>query len=283
MKYFCFLLILFKSVSVAASNDYVIWDRNYDDAYTLAFIINVMELSKPKYGDYRLTRSAHMEQDQALETLKNGTGVDFLVVGATTQREAELSFVYVPVDRGLLGFRVCLINKKTLNLKQVRTFNDLNRKNIRFGLGTDWPDVPIFQKFGANLVLSEEYSALFGMLSDNQFECLSRSLNEIDKELIEHSEKNFSVEKDLLFVYSLANFMATNKADLKLNERLKYGIDKAIENNSFYSLFDEYFNNKFIQYNIYQRRLLFLDNDDMTESASAAINTHGIASFLANK
>ncbi|MFP5222456.1 MAG: hypothetical protein ACLGSA_09210 [Acidobacteriota bacterium] len=66
----------------------------------------------------------------------------------------------VPLDRGLLGYRICLVRDEDADLLQnVRNADDLKR--IRIGQGASWGDIKVYQEAGIEVV-----EAPFSSVSD---------------------------------------------------------------------------------------------------------------------
>ena len=54
----------------------------------------------------------------------------------------------------------------------------------------------------------------------------------------------------------------------------------AIENNSYYELFDTFYAKKLLEHRIFERKMIFLENTAASPKSIDAMNRYGIASFL---
>lgn len=280
IRFVLFICISLYSILSIASDEIRLWNRNYNNPYYFEAVTNILEHSKEKYGDYTLVRSIPLEQGRAFSDLTANKTIDLMIGGVTLEREELAQLVYVPLDRGLLGFRVCMTGEQAKDFSKVRTLDDLKQQDLIMGMGTHWPDKRIFESHGLKAVTSAKYENLFPMLKQNRFDCFSRSLIEVDQELIEHAGEGFKIDKDLLFIYPLADFLIVSKENKRLKQRLNYGLKKALEDNSFFKIFDEHYNDVFLNHEMYSRRLLFMENNDLSNKAIFAINQYGIASFI---
>ncbi|WP_395338320.1 hypothetical protein PN836_011265 [Ningiella sp. W23] len=269
----------------AAHNDVqeiVLWNRNYDQAYMYAAISNILKLSEDKYGPVKLVSSQPLEQGRAFANVANYSGLDIFVGGINRQREADAQAIYIPIDRGLLGFRLCLIHETDQNLTDIDSVEDLVNQGVSIGLGSHWPDKEIFENSGFQTVPSPVYSSLFEMLANERFDCFTRSLSEIGFELDQKAELPIKVESEIVFIYPAAEFAFVNRDNTLLQERLRYGFEKAIEDGSYFSLFEEHHQDTMMRHSVYERKLLILQNTDLSTQAVSSINQYGLASFIIN-
>jgi hypothetical protein len=188
--------------------------------------------------------------------------------------------IYVPLDRGLLGFRICLTQHNSISLNSINTPIEFKNKNLSVGLGSHWPDTLIYQQNGFKVVTSPIYESLFSMLNRKRFDCFSRSVNELDKELLQIKEHNLQIDNNIIFVYPNADFLFISPTNNQLHKRLSHGLGMAIEDESYFDIFDKHFSNVLLKHGVYERRLLIMNNEQISRQALSAINRFGIASFL---
>lgn len=275
---FCFLA---GSGYVYAKEKIIVYHRNFENPFLYKSLKNFADLSKDDFGDYELVKSKDMEQGRAFAELVKGN-IDVLITAPTEQRENQANAIYVPLDRGLLGFRICMVNKEQNQFNAIQSANQFIRKQLSIGLGAHWPDRAIFEDNGFNVITSPVHQSLYSMLASKRFDCLTRSINEIDNELSEYKDMGLVADQELVFIYANADFIFINPKNKKLHQRLSTGLGYSIEDNSFYEVFDEFYENELRKHNIYERRLVFLDNNNVSHKALSAINRFGIASFVAS-
>jgi hypothetical protein len=271
----CFLV----SGYVGAKEKIVFYHRNFDNPFLHKSLKNFADLSKDDFGDYELVKSKDMEQGRAFAELVKGN-IDVLITAPTEQREKQAKAIYVPLDRGLLGFRICMINKEQNQFGAIQSANQFISKQLSVGLGAHWPDRAIFEDNGFNVITSPVHKSLYSMLASKRFDCLTRSINEINNEVDQYSDMGLAADHELVFIYANADFIFINPKNKKLHQRLSTGVGYAIENNSFYEIFDEFYENELSKHRIYERKLVFLDNNKVSHKALSAINRFGIASFV---
>ncbi len=254
-----------------------LWDRNYDSEYMQTQVNNLLKLSRERFGPYRLVSSEPLEQGRAFASLQDKDGIDIFIAGIDRHRENNSKVIYFPMDRGLLGFRLCLTSSENAKLNSVSNLQSLLDTGITIGSGVHWPDTEVFKKSGFNVVTSPQYENLFKMLSRDRFDCFPRSVAEVDVELKKMDPKNLVVENNLAFIYPLAEFIFLRKSDNQLHTRLDYGIKKALEDGSFHEIFFKFHANKIELYNIDERFIIRLDNISLSNEAARAIKKHGVS------
>ena len=86
-----------------------------------------------------------MSQGRALRQLAEGRDLDVVWSITSEERERDLLPVRIPIDKGLYGWRLLLINQSELGrFEKVRSLDDL--KSLRAGQGHDWPDTGLLRR-----------------------------------------------------------------------------------------------------------------------------------------
>lgn len=270
---------LFVTQTVFSQEKIVVYNRNIDNAFLQESISNILELSVENYGEYEIVASADMEQARAFAELLKGN-IDIVVAAPTKEREELAKTIYVPIDRGLLGFRLCMVHADAKPYSSINTPNQFIRQKLSIGLGSNWPDRAIFEENGFNVITSPVKESLFAMLENKRFDCFSRSVNEIRIELKQHKSKPLVADDKLVFIYPNSDFMFINPKDDSVYSRVSLGVGLALENNSYYDIFDKHYGDILLENGIYERKLIFLSNNTLSPRALSAINRFGMASFV---
>lgn len=280
-----FLLIVATLISFAAhtKDTIILWDDNYDNEPSAAFIRLAAELTKEDYGDYDIIPSLPYEQGRAFLSLDEPGQVNVMIVSVSQRREEQASVIYVPLERGLAGFRICLVkNEKKDAFAGINTLRDFRKRKLYIGVGAHWPDREVLEANNLPVATSPITDDLYAMLNAERFDCFSRNIKEISGNLVDKSQLDIGVDQHIAFIYPSANFIHVSKNAPRIKERLETGLQRAIDNGEFYALFDKYYKNSLLKHNLYGRKLFFLKNDNMSQKAKDAINQYGIASFSSN-
>lgn len=207
------------------------------DKYTL----QVLALALHKSGLEHVLRptASTMPQSRALQELAQGQDITVVWSMTSKAREKDLRAIRIPIDKGLLGWRIFLINKNSqADFAKVKTIEDL--KQFSAGQGHDWPDTDILKANGLPVQGSPSYEGLFKMLHNKHFDYFPRSIMEIWHEEKNHPGMTLEVEQTLLLQYPTAMYFFVNKNDPVLGDALERGLQIAIKDGSFDTLFNQY-------------------------------------------
>ncbi len=240
--------------------------------YYLSILRLALEKSEPKFGPYILVEQTieQMPQGRTLEMLALGEDVDVHWSMTSPKREHMLLPIYIPLLKGLMGQRIFIIKRSSLN-----DFANLNGpsdlKYLKAGSGSDWPDTQILKDNGFEVVEGLARS-LLPMLKRGRFDYYPRAIHEPWSEIT--NEPTLMVEPRFILRYPAAMYFFVNKENHALAERLTYGLELAIKDGSF----DAIFNHHPITHNILekaklgQRESLWLETPNVTQNTQAVFN-----------
>lgn len=190
------------------------------------------------------------------------------LINATASKEQPtwLRPVLVPLYRGLLGFRVCLIARETQStFDDLRDINELVNK-ISIGQDENWADVVTLRQNGFKVELFNR-ELLYNMVAEQRFDCYLRSINEAIAEFDVYKKTipNLEIEKHVMIAYPQGLFMHVHKDNTKLHRALTLGLERAYEDGSFLSLFRNHPNTRGIQnlVNDGKRKIYVLENTQL--------------------
>ena len=264
--------------ALAQSQTLKVWEQNQRLPATFDFIELALAKAESKFGRYTIETLPASNIEQAFDLLNTPTGLDLIVSGVEKSRELQAYPIYVPLDRGLLGFRLCLINKRSVDVfSAIGTAEEFNERNLPIFVKQQWPDRGIYENNGFLVQGFSELTSLTNALSGDSNACFSRSLIEIDFDAAKYQD--LKIEESIAFIYPLADIIYVNKANTRLQAALEYGLNKAIEDQSYYQLFNKHYESVLQQHSFYFRKMFLMKNDEISAKALEAINKYGIASF----
>ena len=224
-----------------------------------------LERTRADYGPYTLRYSEQaMNPARAAAELAIANGLIHVDVRSwTAERAAQLHPVPIPVDRGLIGYRLLLIRAADQSkFESVRSLDDLKR--FSFGLLAPWSDVRIFERNGLKVVRGTSYEGLFRMLDAGRFDALSRDIDEIQFEFdLKNAElPRLAIERTLLLRYPSARYFFVSKTieGLKLGARIEAGLGEMQKDGSFEELFRKHKSAQLDKLKIRNRRVIQLTN-----------------------
>jgi hypothetical protein len=268
MRLMCILLGILVVVAGRAAAASVVYfptpEMNGDARLGYAFAMLQLALEK-SHADYRVTRTRDtMVQSRALAELAHRTGRVQVVASMTSrEREAQLLPVRIPIDKGLIGWRVpLLMNARATMFKDVRRADQL--ATLTAGQEADWPDTAILRANHLKVVTSATYPSLFKMLVAGRFDYFPRSVMEIEAEARQYREADIVIDAHLALHYPAAIYFFVNPSDRRLAEAIRRGLEAAIADGSFDRLFNAYYGTIVEQFDLAHRTVIELDNPLLT-------------------
>ena len=270
-KLFLGALLCANSFSAFATQELIVWDRLKDNPVAYKILELALDRTVASHGAYRLVSSRKMEQDRAVIQLTQNEAIDIANFAPDAEREKKLLPIRIPVTQGLLGYRVCLINKNSQSkFDGIQSLDSWRNRGLKIGQGKGWPDTSILEANDLSVVKSPKYSPLFAMLKKGRFDCFSRSISELMPELINNPA--LTLEENTLLVYRLPTFFFVSKKAPDLANRIEQGLLMAYEDGSVANLLHTHYQTVFTTMNISKRTLIHLDNPYLTEETKAALN-----------
>ncbi len=249
--------------------DYVLWYRNYDSPAIYALVSLALQKT-PEYGDFRILRSQELSQGRALRELAQNDNrlVDIANVATSAEREVFLTPIPVPVDGGLLGFRVCVVTPENLSLFEgIHSLDDLRNRGIRIGQGSHWPDTPVLIENGITVITHSRYEILFGMLKKNRFDCFARGVSEVLNDLEIQNDPGLIIEPGFVLAYPMPSYLFVGPEDHPTAHRLQLGMERAIRDGSFGVFLQQYYAAAVSALNLGGRTMIILDNPFLSDES----------------
>ncbi|MFG6487990.1 substrate-binding periplasmic protein [Roseateles sp. BYS78W] len=210
---------------------------------------------------YEIAEStAPMTQARVLRELANGAGsLDLAWTMTSIEREALLKPVRVPVERGLIGFRLAFVRPEHVDRwKALRSVQELRRYVA--GQGMDWPDTEILRANGLPVQGVPRHTTLFEMLRMGRIDYFPRSAFEIDGEVESGMAQGLVIEPHVLLRYPAASYLFVRRGREQLAADLQRGLDAMVADGSFVRLFQQHFGDLIRRHRLRQRTQIVLNN-----------------------
>jgi hypothetical protein len=235
-----------------------------------------LQANRAQYGDFELRAYEHpMNFARAAAELAAGDGGRVNIVARATnlELEARLRPIPIPLDRGLLGYRLFLIlAEQQPRLDAVRTLDELKRFSI--GQSTPWTDVKILQANGFSLVLANDYEGLFEMLGARRFELFSRGVNEVRDEWLAHREAipGLAIERGIVLHYPMPRyfFVPRTAQGERMAQRVQDGLQRLARSGEFERRYQAYKRLVLDGVELSGRRVFTLPNPQLSALAPVA-------------
>ncbi|CAE6730767.1 hypothetical protein [Paraburkholderia haematera] len=241
-----------------------------EDRARAAFPLAVLDLAMKAAGAEYVARQADvlMERGRALAELAgSGRAINLLWTSMGAEAERGLNVVRIPINRGLIGYRVFVIRKdRQADFDKVQSLSDL--KALTGGQGLGWIDTDIMR--AADLTIETvPYETVFDMVQGGRLDYFPRGVVEAFAELDEprDRERNLVVEKRLLLKYRSDFIFYVSAGHESLAQTIDRGLVKAYLDGSYMRLFNvhPYIQDALTRADLANRKMFVLDNPYLSE------------------
>lgn len=200
-----------------------------------------------------------MEQARAMRALSQGRLIDVLWTVSTPERERRLRPVRIPIDGGLIGWRVLAVRRDAL--PRFAAIRDVDGLAALLGAqGHDWPDLAILQANGLRTLASPSYRSLFEMLERGRIDYVPRGAGEALPELASRADEGIVIEPTLVLHYPSAFYFFVHPENEALAAHLETGLRRAIDDGSLADTFEHAFGADLATLDLANRHRLALAN-----------------------
>ncbi len=234
-------------------------DRRYD--YSEKLLRMALDKTKAQFGATEVAYGPKMSRERVLRELERGALVQVADAPTRPDFEEKLLPVRIPLRKGLLGYRLLLIQQKDKEkFAAVRSLDDL--RALRAGSGTQWAITQVFEQSGFKLTKNIDYEGLFLDLSTSQSDYLPRGVNEIFDEFDARTLRypKLAIEESLVLYVPLPSYFFVTPTQPELARRIELGLEIMLRDGSFEKLFQDYHADMIKRARLQDRRVLELDN-----------------------
>jgi hypothetical protein len=230
--------------------------------------VKMLELALQKSGSQYVLQAAPLAMPQSrsmIELQGKSHFIDIAWTMTSNEREAQALPIRIPIDKGLLGWRLPLVREAD---REVFRHTDSLRALAAFssGQGHDWPDTAIMRANGLPVIDSPIYELLFRMLANGQFVYFPRSLNEVWIELAARPQSKLVVADHLALHYVAPMYYFVSKDNKKLAAAITRGLERAVADGSYDQLFNHYYGDDIRRAGLEKRHVLELDNPSLPKA-----------------
>lgn len=233
--------------------------------YELALLHEALERTRRDYGAYDVQPfTENVSIGRAIELAIEGRLVNVLSAGvgqSAPSPEWNMIPVAFPIDKGLLGYRVAFINRRSQNrLLRVHSIEEL--RQLRIGQGSGWGDVRIYEHERIPVETTYDYESLVLMVLHGRFDLFPRGLWEVAPEFAEYGTRypDLAVEQHLLLHYAFFEAFYVSRSTPRLAGRLTAGLERMVADGSFDAFFARHFRKLLADLNLRERVVIELEN-----------------------
>jgi hypothetical protein len=266
---FCLTFVL--SATAVANSIVVVYPRAEDQSDARAiYPVKVLEMALRHVGkDYVVKPSdVAMLQGRALTQLRVNKNIDVLWTVPSAAREGGLVRIPIPLDKGLIGWRLLLLRRQNLDeFAHLRLPGELQMRMA--GQGHDWPDIEILRTNGFKVDGVVGYESLFKTLAQGSIDYFPRSVMEIWAEADTHKAQDIVIEPSIVLHYQNAFYFYVNKSNAVLAADIEAGMEKIIADGTLDKLFHQTFDDSLGKAKLHTRRVVELRNPLFPDDPSA--------------
>jgi len=233
----------------------------------VGYIQRLMFAALARSGRRYQTRpsSTLMVQSRSLiELARPEPSIDVFWTMSNPERERHLLPVRIPIDRGLIGWRIALVRRTDLaRWKGLRQLSELAAYTA--GQMHDWPDTEILRANGLPVQTSTRFQGLFSMLALGRIDYFPRSLLEIAAERDQYQHMALEIEPHLLLHYPAALYFFVAPSRPRLAGDLSRGLEAMQADGSFEAMFQKQFDPVLARFRLGRRQVLQLRNPVLPE------------------
>ena len=219
--------------------------------FTVKFALDGKDLERDKYKtdliklildnsgiDYSLyyyqEPGAHSVQ---IQRLKKGV-ITLRSLGATQEQENKFIPIRIPIFKGLIGYRVFLINKADqYKFDKIRSINDLQKLTGIQGYG--WADIKIMEDAGLPQI-AVKGKAIYRMVNrGGRADYFSRAVYEAAGELqtMKTAFPDVAIEKRIFLTYPFAMYFYITPQHSELAEKIRTSFQELVDSGQFDQFF----------------------------------------------
>ena len=205
-----------------------------------------------------------MNQARAAEELMVPKGMINVFARSTSiEHEARMRPVRIPLDKGLVSYRLFLIRAEDQpKFAAVRTLDDLRK--LSAGSFTTWADTRILRDGGFQVVTGDNYEGLFRMLMAGRFDFFSRSVDEAFRELEERRAlyPAMKIEETILLHFPTTRYFFVQRSaeGEALAARIAAGLNEMVRDGSFDTHFRKHKGPAIAKADLKRRKLFRIPN-----------------------
>ncbi|WP_019644214.1 type 2 periplasmic-binding domain-containing protein [Novispirillum itersonii] len=183
-----------------------------------------------------------LERRRVEAELDRGDRISVFLMPGTNAYDRRFLRISLPVDRGLMGFRIGQIRRAdTGRFSAIRSVDDL--RQIRIGSVLGWYMSDILHHNGLTVDVLPTAGDLYPMLQRGRIDMILRGATDIQQEQVNIAADmpDIGIEESLLVHLPVAQYLYVSREQPALYHRLETGLRRAVDSGRFDSLFYGYY------------------------------------------
>ena len=195
-----------------------------------------LQKTKTEYGAAQvIVTPLNVTQNRTLVSLESGDHIDIDWVGTNQEREGKYRAIRVPLNLGLLGYRLLAIKKnRSADFDRIATIAEL--KKLSACQGAHWTASDILDRAGFKVRRAVKFESMYEMLLAGRCDYFPRSIAEGYGEVESFGLEKLLAYDKILIAYHYPMYFFVAKENAALAARVEKGLIAALHDGSFMAL-----------------------------------------------
>ncbi|MCX9157732.1 hypothetical protein OPU71_16525 [Niveibacterium sp. 24ML] len=215
----------------------------------------------------RIIRLPAQMQARRIAELSAGELDVAVAVGSKELQEKPVLFIPLPLQRGMLGWRLLMANAAgAAKLAKVNSIEEL--RPLRLGFVRTFADYPAMHMNRLTVIDGADYQGMFRMLSAGRMDYLSRGVGEVFDEhatLLARGVRGIEIDPHLALHYRADWFFIVSPRRRDLADRITRGLELARLDGSYERAFQRHFGPILARARLDERLVIELINPDFPD------------------
>ncbi|MFW7525331.1 hypothetical protein ACODM8_14515 [Vibrio ostreicida] len=238
---------------------------------SLGFAVLQLVIDKSGTDMTAVVDTREVNQNRMRQLVENNE-LDLFDTGFDETLEGRFTPIYLPIEMGLLGWRLFIIHKDTQKkISQVENLAELTK--FVMGQGQGWGDIRILQAAGLKVTTAPRIETLIQMIGGKRFDLFPLGANEVYQflETYRGNQPDIVVDDSIVLIYPYGRFFYVRLGDDELALMLTRGLEQSFEDGSLQALLASHPFSKdaFLKANLNQRTQIRIPSPILTESFNA--------------
>lgn len=258
--------------AISTAADFVKFNINRGDKdprqiYNYQVLETALKISEQAFGGYQLLGlNLQIPTARLLNEVVKGDLVNVAISVTRPNWESSTLAIKIPIRRGILSYRLLLINQK--NKDKFKSLTDLNQlKNSWACLGRFWSTTQAMEALEFKSIKVKWDKEVITMLNRNRCEYMPRGVHEIFEEMDHYqaSLKNLMIEDKLALYIPAAFYVFVSPNAPQIHKRIQFGLEQMVEQGILKQMVEQNYRKYLDLADLKNRKIFYLGNPTLAE------------------
>lgn len=235
--------------------------------YNFEVLEAALKLTEPEFGAYKLQGlNLQIPTDRLLTEVVKGDLVNVAITVTRPAWEASTLAVKIPIRRGILSYRLLLINQQNKN--KFNAIHDVEQlKETWACLGRFWSTTQAMEALQFKTIQVKWDKDVITMLDKNRCDFMPRGIHEIFAELKRYEGHllNLTIEDKLALYIPAVFYVFVSPKSPKLHERFQLGLERMVQQGILQKMVEQNYRAYLDLADLKNRKIFYLGNPTLPE------------------